>query len=98
LARRQFGDRFGTIVTFTLAGGLGAARLFMTASDRIPFCPSLGELGTTLSHPESTSHRGLTTQAREALGITGGTIRLSLGIESGSSILDAIGQGLETAG
>jgi cystathionine beta-lyase/cystathionine gamma-synthase len=98
LARRQFGDRFGTIVTFTLAGGREAARLFMTASDRIPFCPSLGELGTTLSHPESTSHRGLTTQAREALGITGGTIRLSLGIESGSSILDAIGQGLETAG
>ncbi len=62
LARRQFGDRFGTIVTFTLPGGLQAARSFMAASGRIPFCPSLGELSTTLSHPESTSHRGLTTQ------------------------------------
>jgi cystathionine beta-lyase/cystathionine gamma-synthase len=74
------------------------ARSFMTASNRIPFCPSLGELTTTLSHPESTSHRGLTTQARQALGITSGTIRLSLGIESAAMIIDAIGQGLDSAG
>ena len=97
LARRQFGDRYGTIVTFTLEGGLEAARSFMAASDRIPFCPSLGELSTTLSHPESTSHRGLTTQARQSLGITGGTIRLSLGIESASTIIEAIGLGLASA-
>lgn len=97
LARRQFGDRYGTIVTFTLEGGLEAARSFMAASDRIPFCPSLGELSTTLSHPESTSHRGLTTQARQSLGITGGTIRLSLGIESAATIIDAIGHGLANA-
>jgi cystathionine beta-lyase/cystathionine gamma-synthase len=96
LAQRQFGDRFGTLVTFTLTGGLEAARVFMAAADRIPFCPSLGELSTTLSHPESTSHRGLTAQARESLGITGGTIRLSLGIESASSILEAIGRGLQS--
>lgn len=98
LARRQFGDRYGTIVTFTLEGGLDAARSFMAASNGIPFCPSLGELSTTLSHPESTSHRGLTTQARHSLGITGGTIRLSLGIESAATIIDAIGQGLAKVG
>jgi cystathionine beta-lyase/cystathionine gamma-synthase len=97
LARRQFGNRYGTIVTFTLEGGLDAARSFMTASNRIPFCPSLGELSTTLSHPESTSHRGLTTQARQSLGITGGTIRLSLGIESAATIIDAIDQGLASS-
>ncbi|MBI3836852.1 MAG: aminotransferase class I/II-fold pyridoxal phosphate-dependent enzyme, partial [Planctomycetia bacterium] len=64
LARRQFGEKFGSIVTFTLRGGGAAARRFMAAASRIPFCPSLGELSTTLSHPESTSHRALTPAAR----------------------------------
>src|SRR5688572_11393741 len=50
LATRQFGGRFGTMVTFELAGGRPAADAFIAAANRIPFCPSLGELNTTLSH------------------------------------------------
>ena len=94
LARRQFGDLFGTIVTFRLAGGRPAADAFIAAATRIPFCPSLGELSTTLSHPETTSHRGLTADQRAALGITGGTIRLSVGTESAEFILAALAEGL----
>ena len=63
LARKQFGELFGTIVTFRLAGGRAAADAFIAAAKRIPFCPSLGELSTTLSHPETTSHRGMTAAA-----------------------------------
>jgi len=94
LARRLFGELFGTMVTFRLAGGRGAADAFITASKRIPFCPSLGELSTTLSHPETTSHRGMTAEQRAALGITGGTIRLSVGTESSEFIQDALGEAL----
>jgi cystathionine beta-lyase/cystathionine gamma-synthase len=70
----------------------------MAAASQIPFCPSLGELSTTLSHPESTSHRGMTATARAALGITGGTIRLSVGIESSESVLEAVTGGLAGLG
>jgi cystathionine beta-lyase/cystathionine gamma-synthase len=94
LARRQFGDRFGSMVAFTLAGGTAAATAFMAAARETPFCPSLGELNTTLSHPASTSHRSLSEQARQALGITGGTIRLSVGIESTDSVVAAVEAGL----
>jgi len=94
LARRQFGDRFGSIVTFTLRGGTPAASAFMAAATEIPFCPSLGELSTTLSHPESTSHRALSTQERARLGIAGGTIRLSVGIESADAVIAAVRRGL----
>jgi len=93
LAVKQFAGKFGSMVTFTLRGGTAAAQAFMEKS-QIPFCPSLGELSTTLSHPESTSHRGLTPEQRAALGITGGTIRLSVGTESPEFILDAIHRGL----
>jgi cystathionine beta-lyase/cystathionine gamma-synthase len=94
LALRQFGGRYGTIVTFRLAGDRAAADGFIGAARRIPFCPSLGELSTTLSHPQSTSHRGLSPDQRAALGITGGTIRLSVGTESTEFITQALAEGL----
>ncbi|MCI0360404.1 MAG: aminotransferase class I/II-fold pyridoxal phosphate-dependent enzyme [Planctomycetaceae bacterium] len=94
LAARQFGGRFGTVVTFELAGGRPAADAFIAAAKRIPFCPSLGELNTTLSHPETTSHRGLSTDQRAALGISGGTIRLSVGTESPEFVREALAEGL----
>lgn len=97
LARRQFGERFGSIVTFTLSGGRAAATRFIEAAHEIPFCPSLGEVTTTLSHPESTSHRALSTEARAAQGITGGTIRLSVGTESQEFVLGALERALAAA-
>jgi len=94
LARKQFAGRFGTIVTFTLRGGRPAVDAFIAASRNIPFSPSLGDLCTTLSHPETTSHRGLSAGERTALGIDGGTVRLSVGIESSEAILEALAVGL----
>ena len=98
LAAAQFGGRYGSMVTFTLPGGTAAAETFIAAAERIPFSPSLGDLSTTLSHPESTSHRGHTPEQRAALGIFGGTIRLSVGIESSGYILDALAEGLRGGG
>ena len=69
----------------------------MRAATRIPFCPSLGEVSTTLSHPESTSHRALTVAERAALGIDGGTLRLSVGIESSDYIEESLIEGLVAA-
>lgn len=94
LADRQFAGRFGSMLSFTLVGGGAAATKFIAAAKRIPFCPSLGDLSTTLSHPESTSHRGFTPEERAALEITGGTIRLSVGIESADAIIAALAEGL----
>jgi cystathionine beta-lyase/cystathionine gamma-synthase len=94
LARQQFLGGFGTIVTFHLAGGRAAADAFIAAAKEIPFCPSLGEASTTLSHPETTSHRGMSEAGRAELGIHGGTIRLSLGTESLEHVLAALSEGL----
>jgi cystathionine beta-lyase/cystathionine gamma-synthase len=82
------------MVSFTLRGGTAAAEAFMRAAGHIPFCPSLGELSTTQSHPASTSHRSLSEAARAALGISGGTIRLSVGIESSEAVVAAVDEGL----
>ncbi|WP_254512757.1 trans-sulfuration enzyme family protein [Anatilimnocola floriformis] len=98
IAKRQFvgptGPQFGTMVAFQLKGGRAAADKFITAAKDIPFCPSLGELSTTLSHPETTSHRGLTPEGRAALGITGGTIRLSVGTETPEFVCSSLATAL----
>ena len=94
LATRQFEGIYGNMVTFTLRGGLAAAERFIAAAQTIPFCPSLGDLSTTLSHPASTSHRSLLVETRRSLGIADATIRLSLGIESSEAVLAGLEDGL----
>jgi len=97
LARSQLAGRYGSIVTFHLPGGTPVATAFLRAARRIPFCPSLGEVATTISHPESTSHRALSVADRAALGIDGGTLRLSVGIESSVYIEECLLEGLAAA-
>jgi cystathionine gamma-synthase len=81
-----FGRQFGNMVTFELNGGRDAVNRFMRALESIPFAPTLGDVATIISHPAVTSHRGLTSEAREALGIHEGTIRVSVGVEPFSAL------------
>ena len=77
---------FGTIVTIDLGSRDAANAFIRKLNGRIPFAPSLGDVATTLSHPVSTSHRGLTEGERAALGITPGLVRLSFGIENAEDL------------
>jgi len=80
-AMSLFGGRGGTMVGLRLDGGRDRANRFIRAASPIQFAPTLGDVSTLLSHPASSSHRGLTEAARSALGITEGFIRISVGLE-----------------
>ena len=97
VARRLFGDQFGNMVTFELGGGRDAVNRFMRALDSIPFAPTLGDVATIISHPGVTSHRGLSAEAREALGIQEGTIRVSVGVEQFSLLENEFQAALEVS-
>ena len=82
---------FGNLLTLHLPGGKSAASRFMDRiKTSIPYCPSLGDTVTTLSHPASSSHRSMTEAELNKLGISSGTVRVSIGLESPDSIADAI--------
>ena len=72
---------FANMVSFRLKGGRAEVNRFLRAAEHIAFAPTLGDVGTTISHPASSSHRALTPQARAAVGIDEGFIRVSVGIE-----------------
>jgi cystathionine gamma-synthase len=97
LSRRLFGEEFGSMVSFELEGGRGAANRFLRALKDIPFAPTLGDVATMVSHPASSSHRGLTAEERAALGIGEGLIRVSVGIEEPAILEEELRRALEEA-
>ena len=94
LAKSTLEGGFGSMVSFDLRGGVEAASKFIRSLKMIRFAASLGETCTTVSHPAKTSHRSLTEGEREEVGIYGGLIRMSCGIESAEDIKADLGQAL----
>ncbi|MEM7478023.1 MAG: aminotransferase class I/II-fold pyridoxal phosphate-dependent enzyme, partial [Planctomycetota bacterium] len=80
-ATQMLSGGFGWMLTMHLDAGLPVQCLFSALAPDIAFVPSLGDVCTSLSHPETTSHRGYSPEERERLGIFTGTIRVSCGIE-----------------
>jgi cystathionine beta-lyase/cystathionine gamma-synthase len=94
LASRLLDGGFGHMMCFELDGGRDAVNRFMHAAPGIPFSPSLGHSGTTLSHPATTSHRYTSPAERKRQGITEGLIRLSVGVEPVEAIMEEMAKGL----
>ncbi len=87
--------RPGNMVSFELDGGREAANRFVQALGEVAFAPTLGDVGTTLSHPASSSHRALTPEGRAALGISEGFFRVSVGCEPETALLQAFDAALD---
>ncbi|SMC44128.1 trans-sulfuration enzyme family protein [Primorskyibacter flagellatus] len=85
------------MVSFELDRGRDAANAFVKGADGVAFAPTLGDVGTTLSHPASSSHRSLTPALRASLGLTEGFFRVSVGLEDPAALLAVFDKGLEAA-
>ena len=55
---------------------------------------NLGDSRTIVTHPASTTHSKLSSQDREAVGITDGMVRLSIGLEHPEDIQNDLTQAL----
>ena len=71
-----------------------AADQFIQRSRLFPLAPSLAGVASSCSYPAATSHRGLTAAQRQALGISPGVLRLSVGIEETGELLADLVQAL----
>ncbi len=86
-AASLMGERGGNMLSFEIEGGRAAANALVRAVPQIAFAPTLGDIGTTLSHPATSSHRALTSDARAALGISEGFFRVSVGVEDAGLLI-----------
>jgi len=85
------------MVSFEVSGGRAAANALARAAEGIAFAPTLGDVGTTLSHAASSSHRALAPEAREALGMSEGFFRVSVGLEESATLNEVFSQAVEAA-
>lgn len=88
-------DGPGSILAFDMAGGHDAAALVMQRLRLITSAVSLGSTDTLIQHPAGLTHRLVPEHEREAMGITGGLLRLSVGIEGVEDLWNDLAQALD---
>jgi len=89
LARSQMGGG-GSVVTFVIDGGKDEAFRVMNALEVVDISNNLGDAKSLVTHPATTTHRRLTPEARAAVGITDGTIRISVGLEDPLDLVEDV--------
>ncbi|MBV9329940.1 MAG: O-succinylhomoserine sulfhydrylase [Alphaproteobacteria bacterium] len=96
LARAQM-DGGGGVVTFEVKGGKQAAYKVANALKLIDISNNLGDAKSLITHPATTTHQRLSPEARAALGVTEGMLRLSVGLEDPEDIYEDLAQAIATA-
>ena len=86
LAKRQMRAP-GGMVTAILKGGLDEARRFLESTELFALAESLGGVESLIEHPAIMTHASVPREIREALGISDGLVRLSVGIEDGDDLI-----------
>ncbi|MGA8170601.1 MAG: O-succinylhomoserine sulfhydrylase [Methylocystis sp.] len=96
LARRQMTGG-GTLVSFDVAGGKEGAFALANALEVVKISNNLGDAKSLITHPATTTHQRLSPEARAALGIGEGMLRLSVGLEDCDDLIDDLDRGLSAA-
>ncbi|MEZ5667826.1 MAG: PLP-dependent aspartate aminotransferase family protein [Alphaproteobacteria bacterium] len=94
LAQRQLQGGFGGMITAMLGGGLDAARRFLERVEIFALAESLGGVESLIEHPAIMTHASLPAEARRALGIGDGLVRLSCGIEDTEDLIADLARAL----
>ncbi len=93
IAKQQMVD-FGGMLSFDVGTGRSDALALMNQLRVASIAPTLGDVDTLILHPASSSHLKIPSIIRTAQGITEGLIRVSVGIEDVTSIIQDFEQAL----
>jgi O-succinylhomoserine sulfhydrylase len=86
LAARQM-EAGGTVIALDIDGGQAGAFRFLNALSLFTISNNLGDAKSIATHPATTTHQRLSEAQRAALGIGGGLVRLSIGLEDPDDLL-----------
>lgn len=85
----------GCVVAFEVKGGLQAGRKFFDSIKLLSLSANLGDSRSIVTHPASTTHSKLSEEERFKVGITDGSVRVSVGLEHIDDIIGDIKQALD---
>jgi O-acetylhomoserine (thiol)-lyase len=87
----------GAVFAFDVRGGREAGQRLIASLRLWSHLANVGDAKSLVIHPASTTHRQLSEQELIAAGISGGTIRLSVGLETLEDLLWDLERGLEAS-
>ena len=93
LACRQMSGS-GGMISFGLRNGLEAGRKMMNAVKLCGLAVSLGGIESLIQHPASMTHASMGPEARKRANISDGLVRLSVGVENVSDIINDLEQAI----
>ncbi|PWE75622.1 O-acetylhomoserine aminocarboxypropyltransferase [Bradyrhizobium sp. SUTN9-2] len=97
LVQKYLNGNASSLFTFGIKGGMEAGKTFYDALKLITRLVNIGDAKSLACHPASTTHRQMSAEQQRAAGVLPETIRLSIGIEHVSDIIEDIDQALENA-
>jgi O-succinylhomoserine sulfhydrylase len=95
IARQMKGG--SSLICFEVKGGKGGAFALQNNLGVVKISNNLGDAKSLVTHPATTTHKNLTDAARAELGISPGTLRLSVGLEDADDLIEDIDRALEAA-
>lgn len=96
LAKKQMSSG-STLVAIEFSGGKKQAFAFQNALEIISISNNLGDAKSLITHPATTTHKNLSEENRDMLGISAGLVRLSIGLEDADDLIGDILQALEAS-
>ncbi|MDA9544639.1 MULTISPECIES: O-acetylhomoserine aminocarboxypropyltransferase/cysteine synthase family protein [unclassified Bradyrhizobium] len=97
LVQKYLNGNASSLFTFGIKGGMEAGKTFYDALNLITRLVNIGDAKSLACHPASTTHRQMSAEQQRVAGVLPETIRLSIGIEHVSDIIEDIDQALEKA-
>jgi len=84
----------GAVFSFTLKGERAAGRRFIESLKVFSHLANVGDAKSLVIHPATTTHYRMDDAALQAAGITQGTVRLSIGLESADDLIEDLSRAL----
>jgi len=92
MADKYLGGKGGSMVVFGIKGGAEAGRKFIESLKLFSHLANVGDAKSLAIHPASTTHSQLTADQQLAAGIPPEMVRLSVGLETASDLMEDLEQ------
>ncbi len=97
LCKRLLPKGAGAVFSFEIKGGRPAGRRFIESLRVFSHLANVGDAKSLVIHPATTTHYRMSDADLLKSGITAGTVRLSIGLESGADLIDDLERALKAA-
>jgi O-acetylhomoserine (thiol)-lyase len=97
LSKKYLPKGIGSVFTFELKGGKDAGARFIDNLKLFSHVANVGDVRSLVVHPASTTHSQLNEEQLRSAGISGGTVRLSVGLEDADDLIWDLKQAIEAA-